>query len=135
MQVIVEHRVSQAIDGEDRGEKLQAIANPASSVFEGLSGDRVFATEKRASHAALNAVNHLDFSEIKDFTTSLTRHFGRLRNEETMAGTKIVVAGSHRSRTSESSLSLSLIYLLCLVQHLGSRAGFGCAARRRDGIA
>ena len=70
MDMVVHHRVSQAIHGKNTGEKLQALPNPISSVLEGFSGHRVFATQKGPPDTALDTVHDLNFSGINDFTTS-----------------------------------------------------------------
>jgi hypothetical protein len=74
MKVIAHHRKGQAINGKDRGQELQTISNPSSPVFERLPSQRVFATQERTSNTSRDAVEHLDFCGVNEFTTSLTGH-------------------------------------------------------------
>lgn len=68
------HRVSQAVNGKNTGEKLQSLPNPFSSMLEGFSADRVLTTEKGPPYTALDAVHDLDLSGINDFTASKPGH-------------------------------------------------------------
>ncbi|TWU05369.1 hypothetical protein Poly21_57200 [Allorhodopirellula heiligendammensis] len=68
------HRKSQAIDGEDRSQKLQTIANPSTTVLIRFPSQRIVSTEKRPADASLDAMDHLNLRRIKNFPTSLTRH-------------------------------------------------------------
>ncbi len=72
--MVVHYRKRQAIDGEDRSQELQTIANPTTTVFVRVPRQRIVTTEKRTSDAFLHTVNHLHFGRIQNFTTSLTRH-------------------------------------------------------------
>ena len=58
----------------DTGQELQSLPNPFTSVFVGLTGERIITAQERASHAALNTVHHLHLSRINDLTTSQSRH-------------------------------------------------------------
>jgi hypothetical protein len=74
MEVVMEHGVGQAIDPEDTGEKLQSIANPATSVLERLTGKTIFAAEKGPPYAPLDRMKNLDFASIRHFITRFSSH-------------------------------------------------------------
>jgi hypothetical protein len=74
MKVIVEHRVGQAIDPKNPGEKLQSISHSAPSVLAGLACERIFTTQKRAAYASLYRVKRLHFRRVVDFMARLAWH-------------------------------------------------------------
>jgi hypothetical protein len=80
MDMVVHDCVSEAVNSKHAGEKLQSLPNPLSAVFKRLSGDWIIATEKGSPNTPLHTVNHLNFSGIDDFATSLSGHLQDLRD-------------------------------------------------------
>jgi hypothetical protein len=72
--MIAEDRVGQTVDAERRSESLKSLADPLSSMFIASTGVAILAAEKRASNAAMNAVEDLDLRRIHDFAPSLSPH-------------------------------------------------------------
>ena len=64
MQVVHEHRISQAVDGENRSQKLQSCPNPLPPMLERLAGQRIIPAQEGSSHTALHAMHDLQLAGI-----------------------------------------------------------------------
>ncbi len=59
-------------DRKHRSEKLESLPNPFTTVLEGLSGQRINAAKKSASHAPLHTMDDLNFPQKVAVATACT---------------------------------------------------------------
>ena len=72
--MVREHRVGQAIDPKNRGEKLKTLTYPLTSMFVVDAGILIQTAEKRLPDAALDCMNDLNLIGIEILTTGLSGH-------------------------------------------------------------
>ena len=79
MEVIGKDGILEDVDTEDRGEGLQALANPFSSVGVVFLGKLIEASQKGATDTAMVAMNKADFVADELLTAERAGHGGSLQ--------------------------------------------------------
>jgi hypothetical protein len=72
--MVAHHGIAEHLDAHDPGEKLQPLANQFPALVIVFAGDFVIPTEKRATDAAIDAVDNLNFLIRQNIPPIRPRH-------------------------------------------------------------
>jgi hypothetical protein len=74
MQMVTHHRIGQAVNTEDPGQKLQPLPEPETAVFVRLAGKGIVTAEEGPPHAPLDGVDNLHLPRINGLPPRLSCH-------------------------------------------------------------
>jgi hypothetical protein len=72
--MVAHHGIAEHLDAHDPGEKLQPLTNEFAALVIAFTREFVVATEKRATYAAIDAVDNLNFLIRQNIPPIRPRH-------------------------------------------------------------